>query len=146
MFNVYGPGQDMENLRQGMVSIFLAQALKNKNILVKGGLDRFRDFIYIDDVVEAWYRAAIYRSSICRTLNLGTGIKTTVGELLDNICAQVDGSSYYVKGKTLGDQSGIYANTTEMSKVLGIDKLKSVNEGVLEFVEWAKQNTGYNRE
>ena len=36
LFNVYGPGQNMENLRQGMVSIFLAQAFENKHIHVKG--------------------------------------------------------------------------------------------------------------
>ena len=43
MFNVYGPGQDLSNMQQGMVSIFLSQALKNNSILVKGSLDRFRD-------------------------------------------------------------------------------------------------------
>ena len=37
LFNVYGPGQNMENLKQGMISILLAQALPNKHILIKGG-------------------------------------------------------------------------------------------------------------
>ena len=39
LFLVYGPGQNMKNLRQGMVSIFLQQALTSNNILVKGSLD-----------------------------------------------------------------------------------------------------------
>ena len=56
MFNVYGPGQDLTNMRQGMVSIFLSQALQSNAILVKGSLDRFRDFIYIDDVVDCWLK------------------------------------------------------------------------------------------
>ena len=43
MFNVYGPGQDMNNMRQGMVSIYLSQALKYRKIIVKGSLLRFRD-------------------------------------------------------------------------------------------------------
>ena len=47
LFNVYGPGQNMDNLRQGMVSIFLAQMLKDKSIHVKGSADRFRDFIHV---------------------------------------------------------------------------------------------------
>ena len=50
--NVYGYGQDLDNLKQGMVSIYLAQALKNNKIIVKGSLDRFRDFVHIDDVVD----------------------------------------------------------------------------------------------
>ena len=43
MFNVYGSGQNMKDLRQGMVSIYLSQALSSNKILVKGSLDRKRD-------------------------------------------------------------------------------------------------------
>ena len=57
MFNIYGPGQDLSNLRQGMVSIYLAQAIKNKKIKVKGSLNRIRDFVYIDDVVDIWIKS-----------------------------------------------------------------------------------------
>ena len=42
-----------------MVSIYLAQALKNNKIIVKGSLNRFRDFVHIDDVVDCWIRAAL---------------------------------------------------------------------------------------
>ena len=35
MFNVYGPGQDLNNLKQGMVSIYLAQAIKSSKIIIK---------------------------------------------------------------------------------------------------------------
>ena len=59
MFNVYGPGQDMNNLKQGMLSIFLAYALKGEKIIVKGDKNRFRDFIYIDDVVDVWCEALL---------------------------------------------------------------------------------------
>ena len=44
----------MQNMRQGMVSIFLQQALQNNEIIVKGSKERFRDFIYIDDVVDGF--------------------------------------------------------------------------------------------
>ena len=54
MFNVYGPGQNMQNLKQGMVSIYLAYLMNDEPITVKGDKNRFRDFIYIDDVVDAW--------------------------------------------------------------------------------------------
>ena len=82
MFNVYGPGQDMENMCQGMVSIYLSQAIKYRSILVKGSLNRFRDFIFIDDVVEAWYRASVSKNVINQAINLGTGKRTTVKEIL----------------------------------------------------------------
>ena len=56
MFNVYGPGQDSKNNFLGMISIFLNMAKKNSEIKVKGSLKRFRDFIYIDDVLDAWHK------------------------------------------------------------------------------------------
>ena len=137
MYNVYGPGQDMQNLRQGMVSIFLAQALNGGNILVKGSVDRFRDLIYIDDVVEAWFRASTYQSALCQTLNIGTGVKTTVGALLDEICAQVQGSDYYIEGCTPGDQSGIYADISDLKSILGMRQFTSVDDGLRKFIKWA---------
>lgn len=140
MFNVYGPGQDMNNLRQGMVSIYLAQALANARIEVKGSIERFRDFIYIDDVVEAWLRAATHSSALGQTLNVGTGFRTTVKELLERVCALVPGSSYYVQGATPGDQSGIYADVAELDKNLGLNRFTPLGEGLQVFANWARKN------
>ena len=53
LFNVYGKGQNLDNLKQGMVSIYLAQMIRDKHIHIKGSPDRFRDFIHVDDVIEA---------------------------------------------------------------------------------------------
>ena len=51
LFTCYGPGQDLTNMSKGMVSIYLSQFLNNEpNIIIKGGLDRYRDFIYVKDV------------------------------------------------------------------------------------------------
>ena len=52
----------MGNLKQGMVSIFLAQALDKKHILVKGDSDRYRDLLYIDDVVDSFIEVLKYKS------------------------------------------------------------------------------------
>ena len=53
LFNIYGPGQDLKNLYQGMFSIYLAQALKKNRIEVTGSLNRYRDFVYISDTIDA---------------------------------------------------------------------------------------------
>ena len=75
LFNVYGPGQNLSNMRQGMVSIFLAQAFKSKSILIKGSGARFRDMIYIDDVVEAFIKS-LETNYDFRIYNVSTRIKT----------------------------------------------------------------------
>lgn len=140
MFNVYGPGQDLSNLRQGMVSIYLAQALATGRIEVKGSTDRFRDLIYIDDVVEAWFRAATYSVALGQTLNVATGIKTTVGTLLGKVCELVPGSSFFVRGETPGDQSGIFADVSTLEKTLGLTACTSLDAGLKQFVDWARKS------
>jgi len=138
MFNVYGPGQDLSNLRQGMVSIYLAQALNGGNIVVKGSLERFRDCIYVDDVVEAWFRATTSEMAAGRALNIGTGVRTTVGDLLERICKQVVGSRYEIHGGTPGDQSGIYADNAQLRRVLGMERFTPLASGLEKFVDWAR--------
>lgn len=139
MFNVYGPRQNLSNLRQGMVSIFLAQALKNGKIQVKGSVDRFRDIIYIDDVVETWFRSTFEERAKGKTLNVGTGIKTTIGALLQKVCCLVPGSSYHIDGETPGDQNGIYSSNAALKSILDINAFTSLDEGLFKFFTWARE-------
>ena len=94
----------------------------------------------IDDVVEAWFRASTYSSALGQTLNLGTGIKTKVGGLLEMVCELVPGSSYFVQGTTPGDQSGIFADVTKLSSCLGMKSFVPVDIGLRKFVEWARKS------
>ena len=138
MFNVYGPGQDMTNLRQGMVSIYLAQALRSKHIVVKGSLDRFRDFIYIDDVVDAWFRVATLEDIGSNTINIATGARTTVAQVLEAVQSHVAGTTVEVADSTPGDQNGIYADTTRMRSLLGMSDLVKLADGIKRFSDFAK--------
>jgi UDP-glucose 4-epimerase len=119
MFSVYGPGQNMENLKQGMVSIYMAYLLQGKPILVKGSKDRFRDFIYIDDVVDAWISAIDKTRSFGKIYNLGTGMKTHVYELIREEIAvfDQDPDEYLVmyEGSTPADQFGLYADISRIT-------------------------------
>ena len=139
MFNVYGPGQDLNNLRQGMVSIYLAQALSGDHIEVKGDTNRFRDFIYIDDVVEAWWRSANYPSALNQTINIGTGYRTTVNVLLKKICTCIPGKQFVVRDSTPGDQTGIYADNNLLVKILDMNEFTSLEEGLTLFINWAQK-------
>ena len=138
MFNVYGPGQDLRNLRQGMVSIYLAQAMVSGRIEVKGGLERFRDFIFIDDVVEAWYRASTRREALNNAINIGTGIRTSISELLKYIHDLLPNSTSFISSSTMGDQSGIYSNTDAMRRLLGFEATIRLDRGLQIFLTAAK--------
>jgi len=135
MFNVYGPGQDMQNLRQGMVSIYVAQALSSKRIVVKGSAERYRDFVYIDDVVEAWVRALQRAEPLNTAINVGTGIRTEVGQLLNMIQQLVPDTVVEFTDSTPGDQFGIFADTRRMQTHLGISHFVSLQNGLRRFIE-----------
>jgi UDP-glucose 4-epimerase len=140
LFNVYGPGQNLTNMKQGMVSIFLAQALQNNNIHVKGSAERFRDFIYIDDVVKAFLTTeTVLEKKEHYLFNVCSGVKTTVGELVNTITKQFDTKiSTKFEGSTPGDQFGIYGNPEKMHDILGSwDKVKFEN-GIKTFIDSVK--------
>lgn len=139
MFNVYGPGQDLTNLRQGMVSIYLAHAISTGRIEVKGSPDRFRDFIYVDDVVEAWWRAASSPQALNQAINIATGRRVTIGDLLTLVCEAVPGAEYFIQGSTPGDQSGIFADNRRLQSVLGLNTFVPLEVGLPNFVEWARR-------
>ena len=134
MFNVYGPGQDMSNLRQGMISIYVAQALANNHIVVKGSFDRFRDFVYVDDVVDAWELASRATLEGAQVVNLGTGVRTTVRDVLDMIVAAMPGVTIEQSDPTPGDQMGIYCDNSRLKTVLGKRDFVTLGDGLQRFV------------
>ena len=134
LFNVYGPGQNMKNLRQGMVSIYMAYILKNEEVLVKGSGERFRDFIYIDDVIDLFIICIDNPRSYGNVYNVGTGVKTTVNDLI-KLMLELFGyvpHEYPVKfsGSTPGDIFGIYADITRIKEDLGWMPRVTLKEGL----------------
>ena len=138
MFNVYGPGQNLDNLRQGMVSIYVAMALRTGVIEVRGGLDRFRDFVHVDDVVAAWVAALCEKEPLNDVVNVATGVRTSVRELLDIIVEHVPGTQVREAAGTPGDQLGIYADISRARAALGWEPRIALRDGVAGFVEWAR--------
>ncbi len=138
-FNVYGIGQNLDNLKQGMASIYLAMAIRDHHIVVKGSKDRFRDFVYIDDVVDAVCK------SICRTkgnnydvYNVSNCRKVHVYEIVDMIeqALPYKVTHEYVGG-TPGDQMGVYGVNTKIFNDLGWFPKTSFEEGMKQMIEWA---------
>lgn len=122
MFSVYGPGQNLANMKQGMVSIFLKFLLDGQPVHVKGSGDRFRDFIHIDDVASAWLTALDHPAADGRTYNLASGRKTLVRELVAALlqaAGKADGYPVRYEGSTPDDQRGLYANVDRLRNELG---------------------------
>lgn len=139
LFNVYGEGQNLINLRQGMVSIYLAQALKNKHILVKGSPDRYRDLVYIKDVVDAFKYVYNRIGNSNKIYNVSTGKKTTVDSLIKKIINILNEDiSVEYHGSTPGDQFGVYGDFSKIKNELGWSPKVNLDEGLERMIKWAK--------
>ena len=122
-----------------MISIFLAQMLNNSHIHVKGSADRYRDFIHINDVVEAFHRCLTCEESVGMRINIATGVKTTVRELVDMLISHQNNKiTVEYSGETAGDIDGIYADVSNMKSILGMNKFISIEEGLSGVIDWAK--------
>ena len=146
MFNVYGPGQNLGNMKQGMVSIYLAYIARGESIEVKGSLDRFRDYVYIDDVVDAWVACLENPACFGQVYNLGSGQKTLVKDLLPQLISAwgEDPAVYPFEelGGTPGDQFGIYPDISSLRNDTDWEPQVSLTEGLSRMVAWAKNNPG----
>ena len=143
LFNVYGPGQNMRNLRQGMVSIFLAMLVDHGHIHVKGSPLRYRDFVHIDDVVRAFLLCLERETSHGKVLNIGGSGRTTVGTLVDMLL-EAHGAAATVdySGSTSGDIHGIHAEGSTARELLGYTPQVALRDGLRGMYAWyAAQRT-----
>ena len=133
LFNVYGPGQDFSNMKQGMVSIFMSYVARNEKLIVRGSKDRFRDFIYVDDVVNAFILVQD-KKAYGKIYNISTGIKTLVSQVIDEILKSfghtIDKYPIEFAEGTPNDQFGIYGDSMKLNSELGWKPKIGLSEGI----------------
>jgi UDP-glucose 4-epimerase len=131
LFNAYGPKQDLNEMKQGMVSIYLSYFLNHPEVIVKGSLSRVRDFIYIDDIVNAIRKLSENPIPPRGTFNLCTGRTTTVADLLQTIrsITGID-KPQRIEASTNGDIQGFAGSTKLLWENCGIRSTVSLREGL----------------
>jgi UDP-glucose 4-epimerase len=90
VFNAYGPGQPLPAAHAPVIPRFLRQALQGSSLVVHGDGNQTRDYIYIDDVVDALAAAAGAQDVDRQVINVGSGQETSVRELA-RLAGQVTG-------------------------------------------------------
>jgi len=83
--NVYGPRQDPHG-EAGVVAIFAERLLRGQTITIFGDGEQTRDFVYVDDVVDGFVRAATKGGGL--VCNIGTGEETSVNTLFSEMAKQ----------------------------------------------------------
>jgi len=139
-FNVYGPGQNMENLKQGMVSIYMSYVLDGVPVSVKGPLDRTRDFTYVDDAIEALL-LSLNPEAKGQTFNVCTGRELSVNDVLKTLFSAFGQPEDYpvdILPRTPRDIDRSCGDFDHIQNVLGWKAKVSFEDGVQLMIDWVK--------
>ena len=138
--NVYGPGQSLKNPYTGILAIFSNQARANKPIYIFEDGQETRDFVYVDDVVEATVRSIEAPALKPTALNVGTGIPITVADIVKQITAYFSSSSEVsINGAFReGDIRHNCANVEKLKATLNFIPSLRFEDGLRTFLAWTE--------
>ncbi|UGV40035.1 SDR family oxidoreductase [Methanococcoides orientis] len=134
-FTVYGP-----RMRPDLaISIFTRKMLANEPITIFGDGEQTRDFTYVEDVVEANKKLLNNKSTDGKILNIGSGNRISVNDLIKNIRELVGSESEVKYAKVQkGDAENTLANVNLANQLIGYEPRVNIEKGLARFIEWMK--------
>lgn len=138
--NVYGPGQSLSNPYTGILSIFSNRIKSGQGINIFEDGKESRDFVYIDDIVDATIAGIETDGVSNEAFNVGTGIPVSVSEVVSVLQEKFDRTvPVEVSGMfRVGDIRHNYADVSKLKALLGYEPKIDFAEGIEKFVAWAK--------
>lgn len=139
--NVYGPGQSLTNPYTGILSIFSNRIKSHKGINIFEDGKETRDFVYIDDVVDATIAGMEVPEANGHVFNVGTGIATDVLTVAQTLCKHygIDVPLTVSGNYRLGDIRHNFADITLAKQILGFLPKWSFDAGIKQFTEWVNR-------
>lgn len=137
--NVFGPGQSLKNPYTGILAIFSNQARANQPIYVFEDGRESRDFVYIDEVVEATVRCILASPQEPVALNVGTGQSVAVLDVVQQIVQHFDSKSPVTVNGAFreGDIRHNAADLARLARVLDFKPSRSFASGIDRFLNWS---------
>jgi len=141
--NVYGPGQALRNPYTGVLSLFASRTRQRLPIQVFEDGRPSRDFVYIDDVVEATWRSLQADLTGMQTLNVGSGVATSIHTVAEQLREAVGSDAEMtVTGEfRLGDIRYSCADLTRAQAVIGYEPRWDLTAGLEELLAWVEGET-----
>ncbi len=149
--NVYGPGQSLSNPYTGILSIFSTRILNGNPINIFEDGEESRDFVFIDDVVEATRLSMFSKDANDDVFNIGSGVATTVSKVASSLQEHYSSDvEITVSGNyRLGDIRHNKADISKAQKILGFEPKVMFEEGIKLFSNWVLkqelQEDNYNK-
>ncbi len=140
-FNVFGPRQDPGSPYSGVLSVFNAALLDGTQPTVYGDGEQSRDFVYVENVVQANLLAAEAKGAPGLAINIGTGDRYTLNQtlaLLEKIAGRPARAKYAAPRE--GDIRDSQADISLAQKALGYNPRFGFEEGLKRTWEWFSTN------
>lgn len=141
--NVFGPGQSLSNPYTGILSIFSNLMMQGKPINIFEDGTESRDFVYVDDVVEATVLGIEHPAAANGVFNVGTGVPVSVMAVAQSLSRLLEADvPISVSGNfRLGDIRHNYADMERIKDRLGFEPAYDFERGIAKLAAWA-QETG----
>jgi UDP-glucose 4-epimerase len=142
-FNVYGPRQDPSSPYSGVLSIFSDCLLERRRPTIFGTGEQSRDFIYVDDIVQALLLAADSPNAPGNVYNCGTGRRVSLREVWQTM-QRIEGVDLPAESgpERPGDVQHSEADITRARRDLGFDPKIQLEEGLRRTLDWIRTSKG----
>ena len=136
--NVYGAGQSLSNPYTGILSIFSTRIKNGNDINIFEDGKESRDFVYIDDVVDATILGIEKDEANYEVFNVGLGLAIDVNKVASTLVKEYKSNSKIsISGNyRLGDIKDNYADLTKIQTKLGFEPKVSFEDGIKRFTKW----------
>lgn len=139
-FNIYGPRQNPKSDYSGVLSILNQKFSEKQKFTFFGDGEQTRDFVYIDDLIQAFWLVLNSDEVNGEIFNVGTGRQTTLNEVFGVFQENYNYSiPYEYKDERKGDIKYSYADITKLEKI-GYSPRYTINEGIREYLKYNKNN------
>src|SRR5919198_4362035 len=138
-FNVFGPRQDPSSPYSGVISLFASALLEGRRPVIYGDGEQTRDFTYVANVVDGVLRAAEAPGVSGEMVNVATGTRISLNELL-RVMNTIVGTSIQpiYKEPRPGDVRDSQADITKAKKLLGYTPIVGLEEGLRHTLDWCR--------
>lgn len=131
IFNAYGPGQAILPTHSPVIPQFVRQILGGGSVIMYGSGEHVRDYIYVDDVVQALAAAATAEGVSRQVINIGTGIGTSIKQLIAMIEKVTGRKAQIITNPTVSaGVSSLVADISLAQKLLNFAPRVSLPEGL----------------
>jgi dTDP-L-rhamnose 4-epimerase len=144
--NVFGPGQSLSNPYTGILSIFSSLIKNGREINIFEDGNESRDFVYIDDVINATLLGLEKEEANGKVFNVGTGSAVDVLTVANTLVEKFNANTVIkISGNyRLGDIRHNFADNEKIKTTLGFSPKVSFEDGIDTFVKWVNHQNIYN--